>query len=660
MGLFDDLLGKEAISQLKAQLSEKVAEVEHAESEIVKIKGALSTLKVQLTDTVVAASARESKIASLKKELEENKLEKSLQASEMARLKSATLEQKAQSDRFVSALEASVAQAKAEAIAVGAAYNGLENELRETRKLYDEKDRLYQERELNLAEKSGKLIKERQRFQQQAADFHSREQHWKNNIEPQLRKYEIHLSLDTREQQLNDLKSQLEELAASLESQEADMVRRQCTDDFLRAREAEVSGWNQLLATHEAGLQARSVKLDAQHTEQEERAKKLEVWALELMVFRDRADQLDAESERLEEKRNLVESKEAANRAKNSERLADLSQQRSALRKLESQLDQRESNLKTREKEIKREESKIATIKSKNVELRKERKKFAEVVSTIEESKKESVSELVNISRNEKVLSWLIESGDPDATKIENGWLGSTGHGPWGEQLFKASLEEVGYQFYAMSDDDLEYIVVGRNGWSKTDLLAQIEAREGRPLRIYSQEMFFAKLAVGRDPFESGDAELLAAFAGDHPALQFLMSIPDPWPTVVNIEPETVVIVGSEDFGVKEAPLHIMGYRAGKSGLSDAERRKILTDFFESRELKFSSESNDAYIAKWGRGGGAQRLYRMAAHIKYLAYGPNGRDSRKAEAQSEWIGDLKWLKEKYFANYKTKFSWPGV
>ena len=24
------------------------------------------------------------------------------------------------------------------------------------------------------------------------------------------------------------------------------------------------------------------------------------------------------------------------------------------------------------------------------------------------------------------------------------------------------------------------------------------------------------------------------------------------------------------------------------------------------------------------------------------------------------VGDLKWLKEKYFANYKTRFSWPGV
>ncbi len=79
---------------------------------------------------------------------------------------------------------------------------------------------------------------------------------------------------------------------------------------------------------------------------------------------------------------------------------------------------------------------------------------------------------------------------------------------------------------------------------------------------------------------------------------------------------------------------------------------------FASRNLVFSEDSDDAYIAKWGRGGGPQRLYRMAAHIKSLADGRVGKDYRKPQARLDWVSDLKWLKEKYFSNYKTKFSWP--
>ena len=261
---------------------------------------------------------------------------------------------------------------------------------------------------------------------------------------------------------------------------------------------------------------------------------------------------------------------------------------------------------------------------------------------------------------NSTVLAWLLEDGGPDVTLIENGWLGSSGYGPWNDHFLESSLKELAYLFYVMPDADLEHLIVGRKGWSKANLLAQIEVRQGKPLRIYSQEMFFAKLVSGRDPFDAEDSSLLEAFAEDHPALQFLMSLPEPWPVVTSEDSEDIVIVDGEDFGVSESPLHILGYRVGAtSDLSIVERREILAICFGSRELEFSDDSDDEYIFKWGRGGGAQRLYRMAAHIKSLADGRVGKDYRKPQARIDWVNDLKWLKEKYFNAYAKRFNWPG-
>lgn len=726
MGLLDDLFGKEAINQLKKQLAEKVEEVARAESKIAEAKvnlaeleNQLAAIKAAVADRVVvieslksalgekqlensrqlsaletlrvAVADRDVVIQLLKSALDEKQLENGRQVSELETFRVAALDQKAQAENRISNLEASTAEAKAEALAATAARKSIERDWREARESYDVKDHLYHEREAELAEKSEKLLSERQKFQQQAAELHSREQHWTHGIEPQLRKYEAHLSLDSRELQLQEAKSQIEELRVSLESRESDLIRRGCTDEALSVREAEVSEWDKLLTTLKDDLEAKSEELRRQQSDQEARAHKLEDWARELFAFQNRVNQLDAESEKLKKEKKEIQSSEESGRAQHSERLADLRRQRSALNALENDIEEREAYIKAREKEVKREESQIALIKNKNLELRKEQKRLTSLAGSLEASSRESLSEIKRLTKkhellqanygviqetlkragsiskinssltNTKVLSWLLEDGDPDTAEVENGWLGSTGNGPWNDLALEAGLEELDYKSYPMPDGDLEYVIVGRKGWSKTDLLAQIEVREGGPLRIYSQEMFFAKLVTGRDPFDAGDDELLDAFAADHPALQFLMSLPEPWPTVTCDEPEDIVEVDGEDFGVSESPLHILGYRVGAtSDLSATKRRKILTECFESMELTFSEDSDDAYIAKWGRGGGAQRLYRMAAHIKSLADGRVGKDYRKPQARLDWVSDLKWLKEKYFANYKTRFSWPGV
>jgi hypothetical protein len=689
MGLLDDLFRKDSLNQLKKQVTEKNEAIARAESEIAEKTINLTNLETRLTALNATISDRQTAIESLKSALDKSQTENRRKTLEIEKLRAFALDQNTQADNQILILKNSLAKASAETEAATIARKSIEKSWHEAQESYDAKDRLLQEREEKYTEKLEKLLINRQRFQQTSAEFHSRLQNWKQNVEPQLQKYEQHLSLDSRQLRIQEAMSRLEELRASITAREDDLVRRDCTDKALTSREAKVSAWNKTLTNQQDVLEKKLEEVRRKKIEQDERTLKLENWARELFAFRNRVNQLDNEIIALAKQKKDFESNEAIGQSQNSERLADLQRKQSTLKALENRIGEREEYLNAREITINQAGSHIISLKQDNVSLRRELGEITARAENLEASNREYLSKTSRLTRknellqanyaamnerlksttgtnrfnsslaNVKVLSWLLESGNPDAAKIANGWLGSTGTGPWNSQTLEPVLEEIGYQFYSIPDSDLENLVVGRKGWSKTSLLAQIEAREGEPLRIYSQEMLFAKLVTGKDPFDANDDELLDAFASDHPALQFLLSLPEPWPTVSGDRPEAITEVNSEDLGVSESPLHILGYRVGAtSDLSIARRREILMECFASRNLVFSEDSDDAYIAKWGRGGGPQRLYRMAAHIKSLADGRVGKDYRKPQARLDWVSDLKWLKEKYFSNYKTKFSWP--
>lgn len=259
---------------------------------------------------------------------------------------------------------------------------------------------------------------------------------------------------------------------------------------------------------------------------------------------------------------------------------------------------------------------------------------------------------------NPTVMRWLVEEGDPDTAEVPNGWLGCIGEGPWSETLLKEALQDNGYEFWTLPDVDLRHLIVGRKDWTKEALIEQIDAVDGKPLRVYSQEMFLTKLMTGRDPFDANDPDLLLAFAKGHPALEFLLSLPEPWPTVCEGNGGSIDVVDGDDLGVAETPLHLLGYHVGAtSQLTVSKRRELLTECFTTHDLKFTKVSSEKYKRKWGRGGSAQRLYRMAVHIKWLADG-QGKDPRKPQARLDWINDLEWLQRTFHGSMKRRFEWP--
>lgn len=392
MGLLDDLFGKDEINQLKKQLIEKTNEVTRLESSLSTLTNsqlAFEQKVAQLNKAVADGSVSNN---ALTMELAQSKAEIARQATEFESFKRTASDQKSQNSTTIAELQKTAAAFAPEIAAAKSERDAKANELQRLRSIYDEKDRVYLDREAKLSEKSEKLLQERQKFQQQAMDLHTREQHWKHVIEPQISKYESHVSLDLRKKQIEDCQAQLEQLERALNEREADMVRRQCVDEILKSREAEISEWDQLLSKRATELDAKAAALTQKQSELEALTNKLDALSLELAAFRERAAQLDDEAAQIEAQAENIQAKEDEQQAKHAERLTELRQQRTELRKTVKELNLREVDLKEREKIVKRDEALILSLKNKNFELRKEEKRLNALLVECEGEKQEESS----------------------------------------------------------------------------------------------------------------------------------------------------------------------------------------------------------------------------------------------------------------------------
>ena len=684
MGLLDGIFGKEEINQLNKQLVEKSDAIAKVESQLAELIRVRISLEGDLANFQKIVAEKNSSIQMLNENLSEYKNQRDGLSVELEKNNQSLIAFRLKSDSDINEANIKIEEVQAELQQVKNESNLEAQKFAELQVRIDEKEAGLNEREKRLAEKSEKLQLERQKFQQQANDLHAREHRWKNIIEPQLERYESHQRLDDRKKELEKFQNDLHVEKEDLKIFELDLIRRDCFDERLKSRENDLDRLSEQVKIRESETGKFSASLKNHESELQSRQKKLADWAHELAIFQQRINQIDQEEKNLNSKSLELKAKEAVQKETYSKRLKELQQQRAANQKLDVELTSRETLVSVREQKLAREDAKVLAIKESNKALKSEVIQFNELLNTLSHEKsvltrlgKKNRLEIENLKSqvasleasttalskfnsslsNPVVLAWMLEEGDPESMGIENGWLGFSGNGPWPDQFFESNLQEIGYLFYQLPDSDLEHLIVGRKAWSKSDLLNQIDANQGKTLRIYSQEMFFAKLVTGKDPFDSEDESLLEAFAEDHPALQFLMTLPESWPNVTSLKNEEIREVSENDFGVSKSPLRILGYKVGSSSsLSITERRKIITQCFEAKRLDFSNDSSDDYIANWGRASGAQRLYRIAIHLKAQADGRSG--VKSPQARQDWSSDLTWLKNKYYANFKTKFTWP--
>ena len=231
------------------------------------------------------------------------------------------------------------------------------------------------------------------------------------------------------------------------------------------------------------------------------------------------------------------------------------------------------------------------------------------------------------------------------------------GDRPWPNAEFVELLSDLGFNVWEVGPhDDVELLIVGRGNWDENILEQQIGAREGEPLKIFTQELLVAALTCGRDPFDEIDTatgqNILESFGKGHPAIEYLRGLEFPWP---EFNPTEDGVSSGEWDSVEETPLLKLGYHAGKThSLAPSTRHNFLAEAF-SGELPFAE--SDEYMAEWGAPGTRKRLRRMAWHLAFLIRNRR-RNPSQVYAVKDWENDLKWLRDKYYKSIM-RFSWPG-
>lgn len=482
---------------------------------------------------------------------------------------------------------------------------------------------------------------------------------------------DLQQKLKDRGLEIERLRSRLAALEGELEQQhrlnvtEAELKAAQ---DDIEKRQAALAASEQELALDRSVFEAELAELD------QVKRREASVLAIEKACI---------EKQIALEKREAKLEPFAKLQKENRDLISDLSSLETALRSAKGQLTRKTNELNATSDELVQAQGQLEQEREKSRELRAKVKEISQEATFLSEQRQTAVRQLertrAELDRlqaqaavmksmavgavdlfvgDDALLQWLGQEGRPDAIEFFSGCeLGWTGVGSYESSAFDSLLDELGFVQRNLPHESITHVVVGRESWSREDLLAQIACRAGDTLRIYSQEMLLAAFMTGRDPLDADEA-VLEAFKRGHPALEFLANSDFAWPSINPVDTSVIDELGVESVRVKESPLNLLGYHVGlSSDLSPASRRQKLQDAFQRAKLPWVE--SDAYMSKWGTAGSHQRLWRIATHIAWLA-NTQGRDQRKGVAQSEWVDDLNWLRKNLYVPKRYRFTWPDV
>jgi hypothetical protein len=227
------------------------------------------------------------------------------------------------------------------------------------------------------------------------------------------------------------------------------------------------------------------------------------------------------------------------------------------------------------------------------------------------------------------------------------------GSDPFEYDDFKSFLKSLEFNVFK-APYNLETLIVGRNECDDDVINEQIDLRQNKKLKIYSQEMFLCYLYSGKDPYLN--TEVLSNFTNYHPVFDFIRDTWIDWPsTHVGFTFQPLKHETTEDW-LKNGILHTMGYSVGRNGLNEIKRRNILLRTYTTNLPNNFSED---YLRQWGKPNSPERLLKMANTI--AAFARNAKKRRNPThkyAIKDWESDLNWLKEQFYHGRYT-FIWPS-
>lgn len=349
---------------------------------------------------------------------------------------------------------------------------------------------------------------------------------------------------------------------------------------------------------------------------------------------------------------------------------AELQDQIGAREKQVSRLDRTTAALRASVDSLEEENATLSDkLRKERSSVRKHKAAVQEALSTADEKSRQLDSlqrkyrkletKLAQAESLDSVLRWL-RNGLADEFVVPTK-VATAGDDPFSAaRHLDVLLENDGHSVYhpggETDNEDISMLIVGRVGWDEERLEAQLAAREGKALRVYSQELFLLSRAVGRDALVEFSEEQLLAHAKDHPALKFLVESELHWPnTHVEALPKNFDFFGSDGFA-DESPLTHMGYRVGIThGLPPSERKRLLTNAFRG---PLPAVQTATYMQAWGRPNTRRRLWRMAHHLQRLA-ALRKTNSSQRRALGDWAEDLRYLEKEFYRPWM-RFAWPSV
>lgn len=230
------------------------------------------------------------------------------------------------------------------------------------------------------------------------------------------------------------------------------------------------------------------------------------------------------------------------------------------------------------------------------------------------------------------------------------------GMGPFSRGKIWSYLWELGAEVSEIDDaTGPDVLVLGRERVNMDATCRLLRRREGKRLRICSQEMLLGWSMTGVDPNKR--PQTVDTFIEGHPALESVRSYLDGrWPGTDPIPSSGGGETG--EFGPQESPLVRLGYTVGQDGLGRRSRRDLLQEAYELELDSLPGDYTEEYIEEWGPAESGARLKRIANHLAANCRNFRGRKNDYSLAISHWEEDLEWLREKLYNPLTYGFTWP--
>ncbi len=230
------------------------------------------------------------------------------------------------------------------------------------------------------------------------------------------------------------------------------------------------------------------------------------------------------------------------------------------------------------------------------------------------------------------------------------------GEGPLAPLALEAMLALWGVSVVDIRRDRApEALIVGQRKFSQQRIEGLIDARQGKRLRIFSQELLFASVLAAEDPFEGDPKALRRVFGDTHPGLSWLgdEGRTFDWPSAISYYTGGGGALDGDlpTIGV----LRYMGYHVGRTqGLAADDRRRILRQAFTS-ELPYVKDQD--HMAEWGGVKTAARLSKLANSLATFCRNRRNQQAPSDHAIRDWEADLGWLKRTFYLP-NMRFAWP--